>query len=262
MSEPEPALVGVDFTGDTLRLMLGNLSGEIFYRQEFPLPDVDDEEAWAWEVGGRISSAFAAEGERRWALGIGVACPGAVDTATGILMESTANPAWDGLHIVDALRRHIDAPVVALSRTLAALRGEAASGAAAHTFDAIYVSLQDGPSAAIMSNARVIGGANARAGALPAFPEVTAGAPLAGDDLEHAAALLADVVALLDPQVVILHGLPEHTEPLAPVLQRVLDEISPGATVTPPALGDYAALLGAFQAASTVSYEGERDDQP
>ena len=44
--------------------------------------------------------------------------------------------------------------------------------------------------------------------------------------------------------------------------QRVLDEVSPGATVSAAALGDYAALLGAFQAASTVAYEGERDDQP
>lgn len=257
---PEPLLVGVDFTEAALRLMLGNLAGEIVYRQEIPLPDLEDEEAWAWEIGGRISTAFAAEGERRWALAIGVACPGTVDTASGILVESTANSAWDGLHVVDALRRHIDAPVVAVSRTVAALRGEASSGAAAATFDAVYVSLVDGPSAALLSNGRVIGGAHGRAGALPAFPELAQDVPLAGDDLEQAAALLADVVALLDPQAVIIHGLPEHAGPLMPVLQRVLDEVAPGATVTGPGLGDYAALLGAFQAASTVAYEGDRDD--
>ncbi len=262
MSEPEPVLVGVDFTASTLRLMLGTLDGEVVHRQEIPLPPLEDESAWAWEVGGRISTAFAAEGSRRWAMGIGVACPGIVDTANGVLIESNANPAWDGLHVVDALRRHIDAPVVALSRTVAALRGEAASGAAAHTFDAVYVSLVDGPAAAIMSNARMVGGAHGRAGSLPAFPELVEGTRLAGEDLEQAAALLADVVALLDPEVVILHGPPEHAEPLGPVLQRVLDEVSPGATVSAGALGDYAALLGAFQAASTVAYEGERDDQP
>ncbi len=260
MSEPEPALVGVDFTQSTLRLMLGSLAGEVLYRQEIELPPLPDEEAWAWEVGGRISTAFAAEGNRRWALGIGVACPGVVDPASGILVESMADPAWDGLHVVDAVRRHIDAPVVAISRTVAALRGEAASGAAANTFDALYVSLVDGPSAAMMSNARIVAGAHSRAGALPAFPELVEGARLSGEDLEQAAALLADVSALLDPEVVIIHGPAEHTEPLMPVLQRVLDEVAPGATVTPPALGDYAALLGAFQAASTVAYEGERDD--
>lgn len=264
MSEPQPVLVGVDFTPTTLRLMLGTLAGEVLHRQETPLPILEDEEAWSWEVGGRISEAFAAEGNQRWALGIGVACPGFVDTANGILIESLLNPAWDGLHVVDALRRHIDAPIVALNRTMSALRGEASRGAAAHTFDAMYVSLEDGPQAANMSSSRIIGGVHSRAGSLPAFPDLTPGVRLGGEDLEQGAALLADVVAFVDPDVVILHGAPEHLDPLAPVLQRVLDEVAPGTTVTGGALGNYAALLGAFQSASTVAFEnaheGERDD--
>lgn len=262
MNEPEPVLVGVDFTPSLLRLMLGTAAGEVIFRQDYPLPPLDDEEAWAWEVGGRISAAFAVEGQHRWALGIGVACPGVVDSASGILVESPEAPQWDGMHVVDALRRHIDAPVVAIGRVEAALRGEAASGAAANTFDAIYVSLHDGPAAAILSSGRIIGGVNGRAGSLPAFPELTAGEPLAGDDLEQATALLADIVALIDPSVVVIHGEAEHAAPLASVLRGVLAEIAPDTTVVEGVLGDYAALLGAFQAASIVSYEGERDDEP
>ena len=258
MSEPESAIVGVDFTPATLRLILGRLDGEILRQEEHPLPDLEDEAAWSWEVGGRISTLFAADGARRYALGIGVACPGTVDPVAGTIEECLGNPEWEGLNVVASLRRHIDAPIVALPRVEAALRGEAAAGNAAGTFDAMYVSLLDGPAAAVMSNGRILGGAAHRAGGLPAFPELEVAHPLMGEDLEQATALLADLAALVDPSVVIIHGAPEHADPLRPVLQRVLNEVLPGAQVAPPALGDKAALLGAMKAAAIAAYEGER----
>lgn len=258
MSEPESVIVGVDFTPQTLRLILGTLGGEVLRQEEHPLHDVDDEAAWAWEVGGRISALFAAEGEKRSALGIGVACPGVVDPVAGRIEECLANPEWEGLNVVASLRQHIDAPVVALGRVEAALRGEASAGNAAGTFDAMYVSLLDGPAAAVLSSGRIIGGAAHRAGGLPAFPELELTHPLVGDDLEQATALLADLAALVDPSVVIIHGLPEHADPIRPVLQRVLNEVLPGAQVAPSALGDRAALLGAMKAAAIVAYEGAR----
>jgi len=260
MSEPESAIVGVDFTPTTLRLILGRLDGEILRQEEHPLPELDDESAWAWEVGGRISTLFAADGGKRYALGIGVACPGTVDPVAGRLEECLANAEWDGLSVVEALRRHIDAPIVAIGRVEAALRGEAALGSASGTFDAMYVSLVDGPAAAVMSSGRILGGANHRAGGLPAFPELEPGRPLKGDDLEQATALLADLACLVDPSVIIVHGAAEHAEALRPVLQRVLNEVLPGAQVAPGALGDRAALLGALKAAAIVAYEGERAD--
>src|SRR5690606_38902626 len=106
------------------------------------------------------------------ALGIGVACPGTVDPVAGRIEECLAKEEWDGLEVVAALRRHIDAPIVALGRVEAALRGEASAGNAAGTFDAMYVSLMDGPAAAVMTGGRILGGASHRAGGLPAFPEL------------------------------------------------------------------------------------------
>lgn len=260
MSQPEPVVVGVDFTTGVLRLAMGTVEGEVIHEEEHPLPPLDDEEAWSWEVGGRISAMFAAEGEKRSALGLAVACPGPVDPVTGRLEECLANESWEGLNVVAALRTHIDTPTVALNRVEAALRGEAWAGSASGTFDALYVSLADGPAAAILTSGRIVGGANHRAGALPAFPEVHEGQPLTGDDLEQAAALLADIAVLLDPSVVVVHGLTEHTTPLLPVLQRVLNQVLPGAHVAPAHLGERAAVLGAMRAAATVAYEGLRND--
>ena len=256
--DAEPVLVAVDFTADEVRLLLADLDGEPLLREAYPLPSLADEAAWAFEVGGRISSAFAHEGQRRWALGIAIACPGTVDAVTGRMLRSVARPEWDGLAVVDSLRRHIDAPIVALNRMQAALRGEAERRAARGATDVLYLSLRGTPDAAAMTSARIVSGASGAAGAVPALPVLDQAVPLGGEALERTAALLADLAAFLDPAVVIIDGVEQHTGPLIPVLQQVIDEVAPGPRVMHAALGEGAALLGALQAASIVAFEGER----
>lgn len=258
MTQPEPVVVAIDFTADRLRILLATVKGEPVQRADHDLPPLDDEESWAWEVGGRVSTAFAVEGNRRSAAGIAVACPGVVDTETGTLVESAGQPSWDGLGVVAALRRHIDAPIVAVSRTQAALRAETASGAAEGAADALYVSLRGTPSAAILVSGRVVNGGTGRAGALPALPVLDPGSPLTGDDLERMASVLADASALLDPQIVVIDGEEGQVSAIVPVLQGVLDEVAPGPRVVAADLGENAALVGALQAAAIVAYEGER----
>ncbi|MSQ30292.1 MAG: ROK family protein [Dehalococcoidia bacterium] len=258
---PEPVLVAVDFTATALRIVLVDSDGEVVEREQYELGPLPDEAAWAWEVGGRIATSFAREGQKRWAQAIAVACPGMVDPIAGILVESSGQAEWNGLHVVDALRRHIDAPVVALNRVQAALRGEWSAGAADGTMDAMYVCLRGVPQAAVLSNGRILSGAGHRAGALPALPELDPAQALEGEVLEQVTGILADLAALLDPVVVILDGEEAHVGPLGPVLQGVLDEVSPGARVVRPALADGAALLGALKAAEILAYEGDRTER-
>ncbi len=258
---PDPVLVGVDFTATELRVVLVDGDGEVVERQRYDLGPLPDEAAWAWEVGGRIATSFAREGQKRWAQAIAVACPGLVDPIAGVLVESGGQPEWDGLHVVDAIRRHIDAPVVALNRVQAALRGEWSAGAADGTMDALYVCLRGIPQAAVLSNGRILSGAGNRAGSLPALPELTPGEPIVSATLEQITGVLADLAALVDPVVVILDGEEEHVGPLGPVLQGVLDEVSPGAHVVRPALGEGGAILGALRAAEILAYEGERTER-
>lgn len=257
-ADAEPVLVAVDFTAEEVRLVLADVDGEPLLREVYPLPPLADEAAWAWEVGGRISSAFAHEGRRRWALGIAIACPGTVDAVTGRMLRSVARPEWDGLAVVDALRRHIDAPIVALNRVQAALRGEAEHGAARGATDVLYLLLRGTPDAAAMTSARIVSGAGGAAGAVPALPVLDQAVPLGGEALERTAALLADLTAFLDPAVVIIDAVEHHSGPLIPVLQQVIDEVAPGPRVVRATLGEGGALLGALQAASIVAFEGER----
>jgi predicted NBD/HSP70 family sugar kinase len=254
----EPVLLGIDFTADCLRLLMTDLDCAQVHRDEWPLPPLADEDAWSWEVGGRIATAFACEGNRRSALAIAVAAPGTVDPLVGRLVHSTGQPEWDGLSVVDCLRRHIGAPVAVESRTVAALLGETWQGAAAGVDDALYVSLRGVPSAAILLGGRPARGARFDAGSLPAMPELDSDAPAADADLETVAGLLADAAALVDPQVVVLDGAPQHLDRLVPLLQRVLDEVAAGPHVERSELGEQAALVGAVRLATTLAYEGER----
>jgi predicted NBD/HSP70 family sugar kinase len=255
----EPVLVAVDFTADRLRVMLTDEDGTPVAREQWPLPVLADEDAWAWEVGGRIALLFAREGGRRSALGIGVACPGSVDTATGRLIQTTGQPEWDGLAVADALRRHFGAPVAAVNRVQAALKAETAIGIALDATDALYVSLRGIPSAALMVGGRMGRGASHNAGALPAVPELAPGVPPAEDALQALAGVLADTTALLDPDLLIIEAEKLHLDVIVPLLQRVLDEVAAGPRVVVAALGEDGALSGAVQVASSVAYEGERE---
>lgn len=254
----EPVLVAIDFTADRLSLLLAEPDGAPVRRESWPLEDLADEDAWSWEVGGRVATLFAREGERRSALAIAVAAPGNVEPATGRLLHSTGQPSWHGLAVADALKRHFDAPIAVESRTVAALLGEHWQGAAAGFGDALYVSLHGIPSAALLVSGRPVRGAHWRAGALPAIQQLDPDAPPSEEDLTSITGLLADATALLDPDVVVLDAPSQHLDRLVPLLQRVLNEIAPGPKVTAGAHGEGAALVGAVRIASTVAYEGER----
>jgi predicted NBD/HSP70 family sugar kinase len=254
----ESVLVGVDFTADQLRVLLTDEHGRRVHDGDWPLPPLADEDAWSWEVGGRIATLFADEGSQRSALSIAVAAPGTVDAPTGRLVRCETQPAWDGLAIVDALRRHIDAPVAAENRTLAALLAEAWQGAAAGSSDVLYVSLRSMPAAALLVGGRVVRGAHLEAGALPAVPQVPSGGALGDAECEQMAGVLADAAALVDPEYVVIDGEPAHLERLVPLLQRVLKEVAPGPTVVPSELGERAAVIGAIRLARPLAFEGGR----
>ena len=251
----EPMLVALDFTADTLRLLLAEPDGSLALTERWPLPELPDEETWAWEVGGRIATLFAREGHGRSALGIAIAAPGKVEPVSGRLVRNAGQPGWEGLAVADALRRHIDAPVACESRTIAALLGEAWQGAAAGVRDVLYVSLRDVPSAAVLVGGRPLRGAHSTAGALPVMPDLHPGTD---DELETAAGVLADAVALLDPELVVIDAEPEQVRRLAPLLRQAIDAIAPGPEVVTGKLGEEAAVLGAVRIAVSVAFEGRR----
>lgn len=243
--EPTAALAAVDFTATTLRLVLSTPEQELIADERYDLPELDDEEAWAWEVGGRLSTLFARP-EPLFALGIGIACPGSVDPIRGVLTESHAQPGWDDLHVVDAIRRHIDAPVVAMNRAHAALRGEMTIGAALDVNDVLYVSLREPqPTVATLAAGTIVRGAQHQPGL------ITADDPLQA---------IATTAAVLDTARLIIDVTPDEGEATISAMAEALERSGANAELVVSELANAAPLYGALEAASIVSFEGEREE--
>ncbi|MCY4639560.1 MAG: ROK family protein [Chloroflexi bacterium] len=255
----ERLLVGIEFTADELRLALAEPDGApVGQPGRWRLPELADEESWAWEVGGRIATAFAEEGSGRSALAIAMAAPGTVDPVAGRLVDG-GQDGWEGLSVVEALRRHIDAPAAVDSRASAGLLGERADGAARGAENVLYLLLRDPPGAAVLAGGRALRGAHGRAGAIPAVSDLDPDERLGGEALEEVAVPLADAAALLDPELVVVDAPTRLRDLLIPVLKRLTADVAPGARVVPALLGADAPLRGAITMAGTLAYESARE---
>ncbi len=247
-TEPAPALAAVDFTATELRLLLATPERELIASERYDLPTLADEEAWSWEIGGRLSTLFARD-EPMFAYGVGVACPGAVHPVRGVMTDSRAQDGWNELHVVDALRRHIGAPTLAMDRVQAGLRGEMTVGAALDVNDAIYLSFREPvPTTATLAAGTVVRGAHHRPGL------VDAGSPA------NAIASVAATAAMLDTALVILSAPEDNAEAHAEALIAALAAAGAEAQVVVSELGERAPLFGAIEAASIVAYEGKREE--
>ena len=255
----ERLLVGIEFTAEELRLALAEPGGAAVGQPgRWALPELPDEESWAWEVGGRIATAFAAEAGGRSALAIAVAAPGPVDPVAGRLLHG-GQGGWEGLPVAEALRRHIDAPVAVESRANAGLLAERAEGAARGAEHVLYLLLRGEPGSAVLASGRTLRGAHDRAGAIPAVADLDDTARLGGEALEEIAVPLADAAALLDPELVVVEAPTRLRDLLIPVLRRVIADVAPAARVAPAQLGDDAPLRGALGMAATLAYESGRE---
>ena len=247
---PGGALVALDFTGSELRLLLATPDQQPIASERWLLPELEDEEAWSWEIGGRLATLFAGRDDASFALGIAIACPGLVDPVRGVLTESRGQAGWDDLHVVDAVRRHIDRPVVAVDRVQAALRGEATTGDAWGQNDVLYLSARDGETtAAVLAAGRAVTGAHHRPGLVPESwgPD--------GLDSGFVADWIAGAAALLDSAVVVLDAAPDDAQQLLELTTEALVQSGAAAAVLVSKLGERAPLLGALSLARVAAYE-------
>ncbi|WP_333741582.1 ROK family transcriptional regulator [Streptomyces sp. IBSBF 2806] len=133
--------VGVHLDRDELRVVLAELDGRAVRERCVPLSlGAGAEtvlEAVAREVAelleGAPSGALpASEADRvpvgPALLGVGVALPGPLDHARGVLHRVTGFPEWDGFPLRDALAERLGAPVVVDKDTNAAALGLAVGG--------------------------------------------------------------------------------------------------------------------------------------
>ena len=69
---PDPALVAVQFSDSSVRVVLADKLQTTVYDQSFEIREMLDQDQWAWDVGGYIATTFALEGKKRSAAAIAV----------------------------------------------------------------------------------------------------------------------------------------------------------------------------------------------
>ncbi|MEF9904115.1 ROK family transcriptional regulator [Streptomyces sp. P9-A2] len=142
--------VGVHLDRDELRAVLVDLDGTVVGERNTPLDLGAGAEAVLTRVAGVIEELWGErDGEPREApaepgepgdeatvrgrrrlslLGAGIALPGPLDHARGVLHRVTGFPEWDGFPLRDALSRRLGVPVVVDKDTNAAALGLAVGG--------------------------------------------------------------------------------------------------------------------------------------
>ncbi|MFF1404598.1 ROK family protein [Streptomyces sp. NPDC058294] len=168
--------VGVHLDRDELRVVLADLDGAVVGERRTALDLGAGARAVLDAVCGAVGELVAerpvgpAAGDGGLAgggslLGVGVALPGPLDHARGVLHRVTGFPEWDGFPLRDALAERLGVPVVVDKDTNAAALGLAVGneeGAAAGSF--AYLHLGTGLGAGLVIGGHVHRGARTGAG--------------------------------------------------------------------------------------------------
>lgn len=288
--------VGVHLDRDGLRAVLADLDGTVVAERHTPLDLGAGAEAVLTRVAevvgalgvpgvpGTAGRTGTADGAVRGLLGVGVALPGPLDHARGVLHRVTGFPEWDGFPLRDALTQRLGAPVVVDKDTNAAALGLAVGGEGGGEGGSFaYLHLGTGLGAGLVIGGSVHRGPRTGAGEFghqvvqldgPPCPcgdrgciEALCLDAVARGDTQEAARVLgtgaANLVGLLDIDRVLLGGRTIATAPdvFSRGVRAVLDARArrtgdPPVTVRIASGGDGGGAAGALAADGAVAPAG------
>ncbi|MER7686876.1 ROK family transcriptional regulator [Streptomyces sp. NPDC097610] len=118
--------VGLHLDRDEVTAVLCDLTGAVVAERRVPLDLGAGADAVVESAAGEVEVLLAGAGVS--VLGVGVALPGPLDHARGVLHRVTGFPEWDGFPLRDALAGRLGVPVVVDKDTNAAALGIAVVG--------------------------------------------------------------------------------------------------------------------------------------
>lgn len=158
--------VGIDIGGTKVSIALGNEKGRILVHREIPTQTRAKTKACIRELTQSLKSLINESGvPKKKILGIGVGCPGAVDSRAGVLPRRLANlPGWQGIPLRKILQKAAGLPVFLGNDANAAALGESLFGAGKGTRNFIYMTVSTGVGGGIVINGKLYEGAGFVAG--------------------------------------------------------------------------------------------------
>ncbi|MFI7098501.1 ROK family protein [Streptomyces sp. NPDC050161] len=155
--------VGLHLDRDEITAVLADLAGTPIAVRRAPLAFGAGPGAVLERVAEEVA-AVRAQAVAPQVLGVGVACPGPLDHASGVLHRVTGAPHWDGFPLRDALAERLGLPVVVDKDTNAAALGLAGSAAGGGAGSFAYLHLGTGLGAGLVLDGGLYRGPHTGAG--------------------------------------------------------------------------------------------------
>ena len=159
--------LGIHIDPEVLTAVVVDLSGTIVAGRSEPITAYARPDALLGQVVGLGERVLAASGQRvgdASFLGIGVATPGPVDTASGTILDPPLMSAWRDVPLLSLLERRFDCPIVIEKDSTAAAIGERWIGRDSRARDFVYLYLGTGVGAGMFLNGDIYRGMTANAG--------------------------------------------------------------------------------------------------
>ena len=158
-----PFAIGIDLGGTQIRAARVSEQGEILERVAMPTPVQDGPMA----IVARLHDAAIAVsdgGDLTKAHGIGVACPGPLNTRTGMALGIPTLPGFDNFAIGQHLNDIFERKVSLAHDGIAAAVGEWRFGAARGCEDFVYVTVSTGIGGGVIAGGKILNGRSGMAG--------------------------------------------------------------------------------------------------
>lgn len=163
----ESIVLAADLGGTNVRVAAVRSDGKILTRESGSTPDSNNFEELVDKFVSLARSALAnagpAEGEPAV---FGIALPGAIDTAAGVVIQSPNLPEMDQMPFAEKLGSRLGVPVILENDANAAAIGENWLGASRGAMNSICVTLGTGVGGGVIIDGKLLRGADGAAGEL------------------------------------------------------------------------------------------------
>lgn len=150
--------IGVDIGGMSIKCSIVTNQGEMTHKFGFPVVKGQTQDEIVASLGQAILNAIADAGVKKGQIeGIGIGCPGSIDSEAGVCRYSN-NLDWHDLHIVEMLEEITGIKAKVSNDANVAMLGEAKFGAGKNYHNAILVTLGTGVGGGIYLNDRLYEG--------------------------------------------------------------------------------------------------------
>ena len=161
--ENKKYVIGADIGGTTVKLGLFEEDGTLLEKWEIPTVIEGDGTAVLRDIAAEIQKCREKHNiPTDGILGVGAGIPGPV-TADGVV-HRCVNLGWGVFDVRTALEETVGLPVVVVNDANAAAMGEAWKGGGRGSENVVFITLGTGVGGAVISDGRMVAGANGAAG--------------------------------------------------------------------------------------------------